>query len=159
MGVLSWKSLAFTSCQVLLNVFCATIRTLHLILEHNIHYVEHLSELNFLLAIMPMHWSLTFYKSPTYLWMAWWPESKIIYWLANTYAAIYWDVTFRIKNTHAKGTVHQYQSHAIMHYFKACEIIIKQSSTRICWIYNNQWQKNSMKWNLNVLVSIVRARK
>ena len=38
-----------------------------------------------------------------------------------------------------KDTVDQYQSHAIMGYFTACEkIVIKFNFTRVCGIYNTQ---------------------
>ena len=53
-----------------------------------------------------------------------------------------------------KGTVHQYQSHAIASCFTACEIIIKHSFTRVCRVHNKLYLVKN-----NILVSIVRARK
>jgi len=58
-----------------------------------------------------------------------------------------------------KGTVCQYGSHATAHYFTACEIITKYNFTRIYKIDNKQWWKDHTKWDLVMLVSIVKTGK
>ena len=57
-----------------------------------------------------------------------------------------------------KGIMHWYWSHAITCYFTGCDVIVKCSFKSLQNMNTQRW-KNYVKWNLNVLVSIVRARK
>ena len=92
---------------------------------------------------------------PSAMLLSWYLSRKHYAWL--TYMIIMWKIfmiQLRYKVMCVEETVHWNGGCAIIHYSTACEIIVKRSFTKCVEFIMN----TCMKWNLDVLVSIVRAR-